>query len=272
MKALSRIYNITIPGCNERPRDKMIKLYERSEKDLTQKISLIWRYNVFEKLTKAYIIINFIAFTAAPIIFVIRFLFTGKKNLMIPFFFSWIDIETTTGFLITSLMQFGLTFVAFLGLTSHDANFFFYGCQTVLFVDFLEQKISDLQEAIKDYDEDILQLETIEGNERIDWEFLNDDSKKKISHNEIKKHLIQIIEDQREYSEYISNVCDFMRSGSFSAVAFNSIAICFWILQAFAGSYVKACAGSIIVFLQIFIPCLTGTLIAHQVSYSEIWK
>lgn len=286
-----------IPNCIQRPKDKMMKLYEESEENPTEQLTLASRLQSTERLVKSFIVLNFAAFMLGTTFMLIRFLITGRSDFMTPSFLPWIDKETTLGYLMNAPLQILLCLFAFLALTSHDANCFFYGCQTVVFVDILEIKLNALTELVtenaklsngdkfqhnynyvntKEVLDRIVQndnkIPTVRGR-GINIPTFNGDEIKRMTNDEIRKLLIKIIDDQLDYAEFVSYVADFIRSGAFAAIAFNSVSLCFWILQGFLGSYVKAVAGFMILFFQIFIPCTIGTLMAHQVGIeSQIEK
>jgi 7tm Odorant receptor len=186
---------------------------------------------------KLFLVVNFVALHAPIVASLVNTILKGTLVLPLPSFMPFVDRNTLVGLILNYFFQFLTLLFSFLGFSTYDASVIFFSFQTVPLVGLLRFKVRELQNEIQ-------------GS--------NFDRKK------FHGMLADIVELHVKYNEIVVKIGEFCLVPTFVGISANTLGLCACMM-----AMTSLNAGSTIIlqlFLQIFIPCVMGEIIASQVS------
>jgi hypothetical protein len=241
---------------------KLLTLYEtdhRYEKLLSDTLK------TNQLFIKLYVVISFVVYNIPNAVMVLQYLLTGKMELQTVIYLPHTDIKNRRDYLINLIIMSGLCEVFFFALMTYDILLFIYSFQVTVNVEILSLKIKELEKNLKeDADQEKVSVKLPVATPKL---MKNFKAKNKIKHEtKITKKLVEFIKEYEEYSGFVTIINKLQYPISFVSISVNAIWLCIGLFFMTKITFAIGFSGFVLYLFQLFIPCVTGTMVNIQVS------
>ncbi|KAG5681811.1 hypothetical protein PVAND_011219 [Polypedilum vanderplanki] len=243
----------------------IVTFYEREEKNHEYREVLVKNLKILDILLNGYLLFFFIIFCIPnPTAWIVSW-YTDEFILFTPIYLPFLDPKTLIGYAINCTLLVFYTMLAYVCFMTADVNIMYFIYQSIPIIDIFCIKIEKFGvNLMKMKNKKILSLKVNDKNQPSNNNYLITGESEQENILYFENELIELIKEFHVYNYYVQSTVNFMKFTTFVALSTNSIAIAMSIVVAFKYSKAIGIVIMVILCMQVLMPCIQGSIIAHQ--------
>jgi hypothetical protein len=250
-------------------RDAAKKFYEQEQKNTEHWPMLMSALDNANRLLKVHFLVSFVFFHTPVVTSWIVSAWKQDYIMAFCFHMPFIDPNTLFGFLVNNIFLTLATTIVYLVLMLNDMQMVYLPLQTLAMVDVFSSKMKSFGRKLGEFNESKeTEVEVIAGPStsrlRYAAELIRRETRRKKQLEKIESELITLIKHYEDYNKFVGLCITFRWLVIFTQLSTNAVAIGIAFLYIKLVSIPIGIAMAVVLFFQVLIPCVLGTVVNTQ--------